>query len=37
MITMSTQQSINPGAGPLARVAPLGLWALRVWARPLIS
>jgi hypothetical protein len=29
---MSTQQSINPGAGPLARGARLGLWALPVWA-----
>jgi hypothetical protein len=29
---MSTQQSINPGAGPLARAARLGLWALPVWA-----
>jgi hypothetical protein len=24
-VTMSTQQSINPGAGPLARAARLGL------------
>ncbi len=29
---MSTQQSINPGAGPLARAARLGLWALPAWA-----
>jgi hypothetical protein len=29
---MSTQQSINPGAGPLARAARLGLWALPVYA-----
>jgi hypothetical protein len=29
---MSTQQSINPGAWPLARAARLGLWALPVWA-----
>jgi hypothetical protein len=29
---MSTQQSINPGAGPLVRAAQLGLWALPVWA-----
>jgi hypothetical protein len=29
---MSTQQSINPDAGPLARAARLGLWALPVWA-----
>lgn len=29
---MSTQQSIDPGAGPLARAARLGLWALPVWA-----
>jgi hypothetical protein len=32
MITMSTQPSITPGAGPLARVARRGLWALPVWA-----
>jgi hypothetical protein len=31
-MTMNTQQSINPGAGPLARAARLGLWALPVWA-----
>ena len=31
-VTMSMQQSINPGAGPLARAARLGLWALPVWA-----
>jgi len=31
-MTMSTQQSMNPGAGPLARAARLGLWALPVWA-----
>ena len=29
---MSTQQSIDPGAGPLVRAARLGLWALPVWA-----
>ena len=29
---MSTQQSINPSAGPLARAARLGLWALPAWA-----
>lgn len=29
---MSTQQSINPDAGPLARAARLGLWALPAWA-----
>ena len=29
---MTTQESINPGAGPLARAARLGLWALPVWA-----
>jgi hypothetical protein len=29
---MSTQQTINPGAWPLARAARLGLWALPVWA-----
>ena len=29
---MSTQQSINPGARPLAGAARLGLWALPVWA-----
>ena len=29
---MSTQQSINSGAAPLARAARLGLWALPVWA-----
>jgi len=29
---MSTQQFINPGAGPLSRAARLGLWALPVWA-----
>jgi hypothetical protein len=34
---MSTQQSINPGAGPLARVARLGLWALPVWAALLFA
>jgi hypothetical protein len=32
MMTMSTQQSTSPGAGPLARAARLGLWALPVWA-----
>jgi hypothetical protein len=32
MMTMSTQQSMNPGAGLLARAARLGLWALPVWA-----
>ena len=31
-VTTSTQQSINPDAGPLARAARLGLWALPVWA-----
>jgi len=31
MMTMSTQQSTSPGAGPLARAARLGLWALPVW------
>src|SRR5260370_25894611 len=31
-VTMSTQQSINPGTGPLARAARPGLWALPVWA-----
>jgi hypothetical protein len=31
-MTMSTQQSTSPGAGPLARAARLGLWALPVWA-----
>lgn len=30
-MTMTTQ-SIDPGAGPLARAARLGLWALPVWA-----
>src|SRR5579864_5701870 len=29
---MSTQQSINPSAEPLARATRLGLWALPVWA-----
>jgi len=29
---MNTQQSINPGAGLLARAARLGLWGLPVWA-----
>ena len=29
---MNTQQSINPGAGPLARAARVGVWALPVWA-----
>jgi hypothetical protein len=29
---MSTHRSINPGAGPLARAARLGLWALPAWA-----
>ncbi|MBV9093839.1 MAG: hypothetical protein JO132_08195, partial [Streptosporangiaceae bacterium] len=32
MTTMTTHQSITPGAGPLARAARLGLWALPVWA-----
>jgi hypothetical protein len=31
-MTMSTQQSMNPDTGPLARAARLGLWALPVWA-----
>jgi hypothetical protein len=31
-MAMTTQQSIDPGAGPLARAARLGLWALPVWA-----
>jgi len=31
-VTMSSQQSISPGAGPLARAARRGLWALPVWA-----
>ena len=34
---MSNQQSINPGAGPLARAARLGLWALPVWAALLFA
>jgi hypothetical protein len=34
---MSMQQSINPGAGPLARAARLGLWALPVWAALLFA
>jgi hypothetical protein len=34
---MSTQQTINPGAGPLARAARLGLWALPVWAALLFA
>ncbi len=34
---MNTQQSINPGAGPLARAARLGLWALPVWAALLFA
>jgi len=34
---MSTQQSINPGTGPLARAARLGLWALPVWAALLFA
>ena len=34
---MTTQQSINPGAGPLARAARLGLWALPVWAALLFA
>jgi hypothetical protein len=29
---MSTHQSTSPGAGPLARAARLGVWALPVWA-----
>jgi hypothetical protein len=36
-VTMSTHQSINPGAGPLARAARLGLWALPVWAALLFA
>ena len=31
-MTMSTQQSTSPDAGPLGRAARLGLWALPVWA-----
>ena len=31
-MTMSTQQSTSPDAGPLARTARLGVWALPVWA-----
>jgi hypothetical protein len=31
-MAMTTQQSIDPGAGPLARAARLGLWALPAWA-----
>jgi hypothetical protein len=34
---MSTYQSINPGAGPLARAARLGLWALPAWAALLFA
>jgi len=34
---MSTQQSIDPGAGPLARAARLGLWALPAWAALLFA
>jgi hypothetical protein len=34
---MSTQESISPGAGPLARAARLGLWALPVWAALLFA
>jgi hypothetical protein len=34
---MSTQQSINPDAGPLARAARLGLWALPAWAALLFA
>jgi len=34
---MSTQQSINPDSGPLARAARLGLWALPVWAALLFA
>jgi len=37
MITTSTQLSSNPGAGPLARAARLGLWALPVWAALLFA
>src|SRR5712691_11385998 len=36
-VTMSTHQSINPGAGPLARAARLGLWALPAWAALLFA
>jgi hypothetical protein len=32
MMTTSTEQSMNTGAGPLARAARLGVWALPVWA-----
>jgi hypothetical protein len=31
-MTMTTHQSTDPGAGPLARAARLGVWALPVWA-----
>ena len=31
-VTTSSQQSINPDAGPFARAARHGLWALPVWA-----
>jgi len=34
---MTTQQSINSGAGPLGRAARRGLWALPVWAALLFA
>lgn len=34
---MSSPQSINPGAGPLARAARPGLWALPAWAALLFA
>jgi hypothetical protein len=36
-MTMNTQQSTSQGAGPLARAARLGLWALPVWAALLFA
>jgi hypothetical protein len=36
-MAMTRQQSINPGAGPLARAARRGLWALPVWAALLFA
>jgi hypothetical protein len=36
-MTMNTQETVNPGAGSLARAARLGLWALPVWAALLFA
>jgi hypothetical protein len=36
-MTMNTQETVDPAAGPLARAARLGLWALPVWAALLFA